>query len=163
MDEETPAETQAAALDFSEIMRRHGAYEARLAELFPANKTALLKALGEQGIVKVMVRFDGAGDSGQIEEVTAFGDDGSERPLPEDAVEVELQKISYGDDAPQAVAETLGEAIDSIAYALLQASHCGWENNEGAYGDFTFDVAAGLITLEYNERYETSELFTHEF
>ena len=163
MDEETPTAVPAAAVDFADIMRRHHDYEARAAELFPANKAALLKALGEQGIAKVLVRFDGAGDSGQIEEVTALDDDSIERPIPDAAVKVELQKIAFGDDAPQVVAETLTEAIDSLAYALLQSSHCGWENNEGAYGDFTFDVAAGLITLEYHERYETSELFTHEF
>ncbi|MGV1681676.1 DUF6878 family protein [Sphingopyxis sp. NJF-3] len=161
MDEETPTAMPPAAADFADIMRRYHDFEARVTDLLPLNKAALLKALGEQGIAKVMVRFDGAGDSGQIEEVTAFGEDGAERPITEAAVE--LQKISYGDDAPEAMVEPLGEAIDSLAYALLQSSHCGWENNEGAYGDFTFDVAAGLITLEYNERYETSELFTHEF
>jgi hypothetical protein len=161
MDEETPAATPAIAPDFADILRRHCAHEARVAELFPANKSAVLKALGEKGIAKVLVRFDGAGDSGQIEEVIAFGDDGTERPIPDAAVG--LQRIAFGDDAPQTVAETLEEAIDSLAYALLQCSHGGWENNEGAYGDFTFDVAADLITLEYNERYETSELFSHEF
>ncbi len=161
MDEETPATPPVAAVDFTEVMSRYAAYEERVAELLPANKAALLNTLGEQGIAKVMVRFDGSGDSGQIEEVTALDEQGVERPIPETAVE--LQKIGYGDDAPQAVTEPLGEAIDSLAYTLLQSSHSGWENNEGAYGDFTFDVAAGLITLDYNERYETSELFTHEF
>lgn len=161
MDEETPAATPAIAPDFADILRRHCAHEARVAELFPANKSALLKTLGEQGIAKVLVCFDGAGDSGQIEEVMALGDDGAERPIPE--VAVALQKIAFGDNAPRTGTETLGEAIESLAYALLQFSHGGWENNAGAYGDFTFDVAAGLITLEYNERYETSELFTHEY
>lgn len=161
MEKVTPAAPLAVDPDFADILRRHCAHEARVAELFPANKSALLKALGEQGIAKVLVCFDGAGDSGQIEEVMALGDDGAERPIPE--VAVALQKIAFGDSAPQTGTETLGEAIESLAYALLQSRHGGWENNAGAYGDFTFDVAAGLITLEYNERYETSELFTHEF
>lgn len=161
MDKETPAAPAPVAPDFADIMRRHCGHEARVAELFPANKSALLTALGAQGIAKVLVCFDGAGDSGQIEEVAAFGEDGASRPIADAAVA--LQKIAFGDDAPQSVSEPLGEAIESLAYALLQSSHGGWENNAGAYGDFTFDVAAGLITLEYNERYETSELFTHEF
>ncbi len=161
MDKETPATPLAADLDFAEIWRQHCAYEARAGELLPANKAALLKALGEQGIAKVMVCFDGAGDNGQIDEIIVIGEDGTTRPIPDAAVE--LQKIRHSDDAPHGVAEPLGEAIEILAYALLQFSHGGWENNAGAYGDFTFDVAAGRITLEYNERYETSELFTHEY
>lgn len=161
MTEETPAADSAAPVDFGEIMCRYSAFEARAAQLLPVNKAALLRALGGAAIAKVIVRFDGAGDSGQIEEVTAFGEDGTERPLPD--TQVELQKISFGEDAPTKLSEQLDEAIDTLAYALLQSSHGGWENNEGAYGEFTFDVAANLITLDYNERYETSEHFSHQF
>ena len=161
MNKVTPAAPLAVDPDFADILRRHSAHEARIAELFPANKSAVLKVLREQGIAKVVVRFDGAGDSGQIEEVTALADNEAERPIAH--ATVDLQKVTFGDDAPHTVAEPLGEAIESLAYALLQSSHGGWENNEGAYGDFSFDVAAGRITLEYNERHETSELFTHEF
>lgn len=161
MAEETPDADPAAPVDFGEMMCRYSAFEARAAQLHSVNKAALLHALGGAAIAKVIVRFDGSGDSGQVEEVTAFGEDGAERPLPE--THVELQKISFGEDAPTNLSEPLGEAIETLAYSLLQSSHGGWENNEGAYGEFTFDVAANLITLDHNERYETSQHFSHQF
>ncbi len=37
------------------------------------------------------------------------------------------------------------------------------ENNEGAYGEFTFNVPARSITLDYNERYEDSHYTQHNF
>ena len=40
--------------------------------------------------------------------------------------------------------------------------HGGWENNDGAYGEFCFDASARSIHLEFNERFTSSELFTHE-
>lgn len=61
------------------------------------------------------------------------------------------------------LSEPLAEAIETLAYAFLESTHGGWENNGGAYGEFDFDVAAGTITLDYNERFESSENYTHEF
>jgi hypothetical protein len=54
-------------------------------------------------------------------------------------------------------------SIERLAYHLLERTHCGWENNDGAYGDFTFDVAERTITLDYNERYTASEYSQHVF
>jgi hypothetical protein len=42
-------------------------------------------------------------------------------------------------------------------------THDGWENSDGAYGDFTFDIAERTITLDYNERYMQSEYSQHLF
>lgn len=147
--------------DSAEFLRRYQAFEARAAELHPVNKAALFAVLRDANISKVVVRFDGYGDSGQIEEITAFGPDGGERPLP--ATEVDIQKIYFGQDEPETLSEPLAEAIETLSYAFLESTHGGWENNEGAFGEFTFDVAAGSITLDYNERYETSEHYSHEF
>ena len=35
---------------------------------------------------------------------------------------------------------------------ILEQTHGGWENNDGAYGEFTFDVAERTIKLDFNER-----------
>lgn len=53
--------------------------------------------------------------------------------------------------------------IERLVYDLLTDTHCGWENNDGAYGDFTFDVAERTITLDHNERYTASEYSQHVF
>lgn len=57
----------------------------------------------------------------------------------------------------------LRDAIETMAYDLLERTHSGWENNDGAYGEFTFDVVNRTVTLDYNERYTASENSTHEF
>jgi hypothetical protein len=53
--------------------------------------------------------------------------------------------------------------VEALVYAFLAETHGGWENNEGAYGDFTFTVADRSIILDYNERIETSEYTQHIF
>jgi ParB family transcriptional regulator, chromosome partitioning protein len=45
----------------------------------------------------------------------------------------------------------------------LEETHGGWENNDGAYGEFTFDVANRTITLAYNERHMESDYSEHVF
>jgi hypothetical protein len=49
--------------------------------------------------------------------------------------------------------------VETLAYEVLAMTHCGWENNDGAFGDIVFDVAERTITLEYNERYSSFEHF----
>src|SRR3546814_8041154 len=49
-----------------------------------------------------------------------------------------------------------------MCYDLLESKHGGWENNEGGYGEFTFDVAAGTIVFDFNYRIERSENHYHE-
>ena len=51
----------------------------------------------------------------------------------------------------------------TLVYALLEQTHSGWENNDGAYGDFAFDVENRTIRLAYNERYVNSANSSHIF
>ena len=55
------------------------------------------------------------------------------------------------------------EAIETLVYDVLNQTHGGWENNDGACGDFTFDVAERTITLDYNERHMESDYSQHVF
>jgi hypothetical protein len=57
----------------------------------------------------------------------------------------------------------VSDAVEALVYALLEETHGGWENNEGAYGEFTFNVTERTITLDYNERYEDSHYTQHNF
>ena len=58
---------------------------------------------------------------------------------------------------------SLEDVVEQLAYDFLSDTHGGWENNDGAYGEFCFDANARCIHLEFNERFTSSELFTHEF
>ena len=136
-------------------------YVARAAALHPANKTALFDALAAAGITSVVVVFDGSGDSGQIEDITFHANDSVVSapvmaPIP-------IQSTYWGSTEIRSESMTIDKAIEQLAYDFLAQAHSGWENNDGAYGEFTFDVGLRTITLEYNERYTTIETFQHTF
>lgn len=158
MSNETPEPLPPCVED---IFARFRAHDALAAELHPANKASVFAVLRDADIVKVVVQFDGYGDSGQIEEITVTDADGAERTLPD--VAVTLRQVDFGEEQPRILSQPLQEAIETMTYGLLSSSHCGWENNEGAFGDFVFDVTAGTILLDYNERFESSENHQHQF
>jgi hypothetical protein len=130
------------------------------AELFNLNKAVLLNALALAGVTHVVVTFDGYGDSGQIESVEAKASD-NDIAMP--GASIEIAEAIWGQSEPERSTVSLATAIESLAYDVLERTHCGWENNDGAYGDIVFDVAGHTITLDYNERYTTSENYSHTF
>lgn len=158
--------TQAAASaptfspDYSAYLAREAERDRLNAELLPANKAALFGALAAAGIAIVVVTFDGYGDSGQIESIEARDAQG-EVALPEE--HIEIASAPWEGTEPERRTLSVRKAIETMAYRFLEQTHGGWENNEGAYGDFTFDVAEQTITLEYNERLMTSEFYEHGF
>ena len=46
-----------------------------------------------------------------------------------------------------------GRPSRSSATTILEQEQGGWENNDGAFGEFTFDVAERTIELEFNGRF----------
>jgi len=159
MTTDTP-ETDAQATVIS-WMAEYQDHNRRLAEARPANKDALFDALARAGITRVDVEFDGYGDSGQIESITVRASD-AEATLPDDRIDF-LNPVRGLADQVERSTHTVTEAIETLVYAFLQETHGGWENNDGAYGEFTFDVEKRTITLDYNERYTDSDHSFHEF
>lgn len=150
----------APQVDADGFMARVRAYEARAAELYPANKANLLAALAAAGITSVVVTFDGCGDSGQIENIEVKAGDAFVE-LPD--TPVEIARTEFFCETVDRRIEPLREAIETVCYLVLEAKHGGWENNEGAYGEFVLDVAARSITLDFNYRIETTENHSYEF
>lgn len=158
MTTDTPSAMPAP--DFAAWDARQKAFDASAREQLAQNKTVLFDALQNAGITAVIVHFDGYGDSGQIEDIEVRkGDETSE--LPTAAIEVASPVWDSSEIDRQT--SPIADAIETMAYDFLSKTHDGWENNDGAYGDFTFDVAARTITLDYNERYTSSENYTHDF
>jgi hypothetical protein len=123
------------------------------------NKSVIFAALDEAGIHKVTVGFDGSSDSGQIEDVEAWNAAGDKIPLPSNR---KLQLASGNPDRP--LTETnLQEAIETLAWDYLEATHRGWEDNDGAFGTFYFSVPNQTITLEHNERFTDVNTSWHDF
>jgi hypothetical protein len=115
----------------------------------PANKAALFEALASADVTTVLVGFDGYGDSGQIESIEARSG-ANAVDLPD--AQVEIARACWGNSEIERSAFSIRDAIEQLAYDFLEETHDGWENNEGAYGEFTFNVAKRAITLDYNER-----------
>ncbi|CAM5299378.1 hypothetical protein AFEL58S_00421 [Afipia felis] len=160
-DPENPAPTS-IALDASlaRFDTDRAIYDALTTKLRERNKTALFDVLAAAGISHVAVSFDGYGDSGQIENIETKAND-TVVDLPPGTITIGLAEWGRGDATSRDL--SLAAAIEQLAYGFLEDTHSGWENNGGAYGDFLFDVAERSITLDYNERFESSEYTQHLF
>ena len=152
------------AIDLNAMVARHFVEQAqhglRAEALRPANKAALFDALAAAGVTQVVVAFDGYGDSGQVEGIdTLAGDRTVELP----AAAITICSPVWGTDEIRRNTMSVHAAIEQFVYDLLAETHGGWENNDGAFGEFTFDVATRSISLDYNERFTSSEYYSHEF
>ena len=58
---------------------------------------------------------------------------------------------------------TLEQAIETLVYDALAQTHGGWENNEGGFGAFVFDVAARTLRLTMNARVTETLVSRHGF
>jgi hypothetical protein len=153
-----PASTPPTSFDWdayhAEVRER-----ARLtAEVRPADKQALFDVLDAAGIALVTVHFDGYGDSGQIEGIEV---EGASSALPD--ASIPFVEITADASALNRVMLPVSEVIECMVYAFLEQTHNGWEDNEGAYGDFIFDVLNRKIKLEYNERVSDTVYSEHVF
>ncbi len=152
--------TPVPALDFAAWDRREREHLSRADDLLPANKTALFDALAAANITVVVVTFDGYGDSGQIENIEAKAGD-EIVTLPADTILIARPVWGSNNIDPQSL--SIHDAIEALVYSFLGQTHDGWENSDGAYGDFAFDVADRTITLDYNERRMESDYSQHVF
>ena len=130
-----------------------------LAEANEVNKNAVFAALKAESITIVTVRFDGAGDSGQIQEVTAETASG---PIALPDVQIEMQHASWGGKMTNRTMQ-LRDAIDELCFDYLSQEHGGWENNDGGEGEFTFRVENSSIYLEFVQFYTESTTHSHTF
>ena len=74
-----------------------------------------------------------------------------------------LQQVHFGASEPSTASQPLCEAIAALCYDYLEQEHSGWENNDGAYGTFIFDVPKRTIELEFNGRFTDVATSHHHF
>lgn len=110
--------------------------QARAARL-SAERYLLLRRLRMAGVRTLFGSYDGYGDSGNYEEISL--DNG--------------RVIPSGD-----LVETLGDFVWDVAYF----HHSGFENNEGGYGELTWDIEADSITLDHADRFIETHQTLHE-
>jgi hypothetical protein len=142
----------------TDIMASYQNHQKALAEANVINKSAVFDALATAKIATVNVTFDGEGDSGQIEGIAA--DDSPN--IPQVSIQL-LRETGWGTGGLDSIQSPLRGAIEQLCYDFLEQEHGGWENNDGAFGEFTFDVATREIRVEFNGRFSDSTLFNHTF
>ena len=130
------------------------------AKLSEANKQAVFDALAAANINQVHVEFDGEGDQGQIESVIALREE-ERAEFPN--VGVIIRHVPSGEYDPIRTIEQIEKAIETLCYDYLEETHGGWENNDGAYGDFRLDVAKRTVELEFNGRFTDTCTSNHKF
>ena len=124
------------------------------------NKSAVFDVLTAAGITKVTAEFDGYGDSGQIQSITA-GAGESDAEVPPTSVTIHaFDRVfcaGHFETIEEVKQQPLAEAIEGLCYDCLEERHGGWEINEGSFGTFEFNVADRTISLEFNERSFTTD------
>jgi hypothetical protein len=122
-------------------------------------KEALIPQLRAGGIAAVEVTFDGAGDSGAVEDVLCLDAAGGTMACP--SVMLELlptpTRADVGDDVGHGdvgkTSQALDAALEQLTYLALERHHPGWENNDGAYGQLVIDAGAGTFALDCSLRF----------
>ncbi len=126
------------------------------------NKPVLFDVLHGLGVAKVEVYFDGYGDAGQIEDIAAFDAAGAKLK-----VNGLLTIKTVKDDLTEGHIEdkqcSIAEGIERVCYEYLTATHDGWENDDGSFGTFVFDVAAHTVKLDVSERYTETRDYEHKY
>ena len=117
--------------------------------------TSLLIKLADIGITGIMVRYDGAGDSGQIEEIQYCTE-------PVDDIEEIEDKIDYHSPKLNELNSDLEKAIEDLVYKFLLEDIEDWYNNEGGYGEVSIMVPSGNYWINNNIRIIDYEHYTHE-
>lgn len=146
--------------DLDDFTKRYERLRQMRTEANRRNKSVLFDALRSAGITSVTATFDGEGDSGQIDTIDAYaGNDPAD--FPEMSIPIEL--VGWGQTEPRLNELPLREAVEALCYDFLAEEHDGWENNDGAYGEFQFNVAKATIELEFNGRFVDVNTETHTF
>lgn len=102
-----------------------------------ADLAELLIELKQRGVSEVSVEYNGCGDEGRFEDVVVVGGEAS-------AAEI--------------------SAIEDYFDFMLESRYAGWENNDGAEGTFSIDLAVPVMKVKHvhNECYIAHDTTEHE-
>lgn len=118
--------------------------------VFEACKASLFPILADHGIARVVIGYDGEGDEGQTNDISAYAADGTPADLP--TVDAERHLLHH-DGTVSSDIVALADALDSFAEEALCALHRGWEDGNGACGELELLVESRTVTLTHNSRF----------
>lgn len=119
------------------------------------------KALAKLGITRIEIEYDGCGDSGCIESLTAFGARKKRFAIPASKMlTVTLIETSYNAETNRRIVTPVRKklpvrnAIEQWAYDVLEKHFPGWELDGGSHGIITIDVGKQTACLDHDLRIE---------
>lgn len=121
------------------------------------NLRRVLPLLREHHVGRVTVRFEGSGDSGNIDDAVY------DTEIDDDAINVEINttKCEWMQDGwiyvQGTATTTLREAIENIAEDYLERTEVNWYNDDGGFGDLVIDVNKGIVEIDVNQRFNQIE------
>jgi hypothetical protein len=164
------------AFDMAALFAEMARMQAERAEEVRQIRADLLVSLREAGIDCVEAHYDAYGDSGNIEEVTLLPEPPEpelpepelpepELPEPELSAAAEVGapegELSLGEPHPR-LPDAIMTRLQDMLWSTVYALHPGFENNEGGYGDITWDLATDQIAIEHSERFVDVTSYSHE-
>lgn len=123
-------------------------------------KARLFDVLEAAGIDHIEIRFSGSGDSGCIDETSAYVNTGTPDAPQQTSIAVPDTEILWPalpvGGVPQLTEQPLKDVLDDVAFDCLAATSHGWENNDGADGTVTLLCGVREIRVDMNEYYTES-------
>jgi hypothetical protein len=118
-----------------------------------ASKEAFLGALRNIGVVSIEADYNGWGDEGQVDSITALRADNSE---------VNLKRYPCSITGADHI-RTLEDLIEEFSWDAVQHFHDGFHNNDGGSGTVTIDVPTGRVKIAHNDNVVESVYSENEF
>ena len=126
-------------------------------------KAQLYANLARHGIARVVIEYDGCGDSGCIGDITLFGTNDRVMKMPDRKVKYSTESRIYSEKTKRyepmrrSCTGPLRDAITTWCYDLLEVHFPGWEIDDGSEGTIELNVPLKTGSWEHRTRYlETS-------
>ena len=153
----------------------------------------VINALKSGGYDAAVVRYEGSGDSGQVEEIAIYKpgeepqsdcyyhfeglSDKEERAahaartafLSDTQIEITVATSRFDHDKKEWIESSedqmvpLLRGLDWLAYHWLRLGHPGWETDEGSYGHVIIRVDQMQMEMEYHERIVEVKCYSRKF
>ena len=136
----------------------------KIKEIQAKNKKVLIDFMAANGIEAISMKFDGYGDSGQIQSVYVTPPDKQEL-LHGDVPRVTYRHIYQDGEWKITENESVSpvtEHAQDLAYSVLGNMYGGWDINEGSHG-FVVIKADGTGQVQYHQRIIESEYSEVDF
>ena len=127
---------------FSSFLDQHEQYLRDCAARRAASLQSLPAQLAVVGVAVVTAGYSGCGDSGQFDEFTFLTESGA-------------------DVSDQVPAEVRAE-VETLLYDTLELRHGGWENNDGAEGEFQWTLAGNQFEHTHRSFYTECDTTEHD-